>query len=77
MFVILSLSWCSDVADELLQSRVKYKEAVKNMPVDDQEFYHQTEATDMFTAFYQSRKWVGLVVAVVNGARGNIPYIYM
>ena len=47
---------CSDVTDELLQSRVKYKEAVRNMPLEDQEFYHQTEATDMFTAFYQSRK---------------------
>ena len=51
------------MTDELLQSRVKYKEAVKNMPLEDQDFYHQTEATDMFTAFYQSRKWVGIVAA--------------
>ena len=52
----------SDVTDKLLQSRVKYKEAVRNMPLEDQEFYHQTEATDMFTAFYQSRKWVELII---------------
>ena len=47
------------VTDQLKQSRVKYEEAVRDMPVEDQAFYHQANATDMFTAFYQSRKCVG------------------
>ena len=46
------------VTDQLKQSRVKYEEAVRDMPMEDQAFYHQANATDMFTAFYQSRKCV-------------------
>ena len=44
------------MTDELLQSRLKYKEAINRMLPEDQDFYRQTEATDMFTAFYQNRK---------------------
>ena len=46
------------VIKQLLQSRVKYEEAVKAMDPADRAFYRQTESTDMFTAFYQSQRSV-------------------
>lgn len=42
---------------QLVQGRAKYEEAVKGLDPEDQEFYRQVEATDMFSAFYQSQRW--------------------
>ena len=46
----------SKVIKQLIQSRIKYEEAIKEMEPNEQEFYRQTECTDTFTAFYQSQK---------------------
>lgn len=46
----------SKAIKQLLQSRVKYEEFIKEMDPEDQNFYRWTESTDMFTAFYQSQK---------------------
>jgi len=47
---------CSQVTQELLQSRVKFEESVRLMHPEDQDFYKQIESTDMFSAFCQSRR---------------------
>ncbi len=47
----------SKVIKQLLRGRHHYEETVKAMPPEEQNFYRQTEATDMFSAFYQRQKW--------------------
>ena len=49
---------CSNVTQEMLQSRVKFEDSIKMMLLEDQDFYNQIEGTDMFSAFCQSRRCI-------------------
>jgi hypothetical protein len=56
MFLEFMVNIYYEVTESLVESRVKFDEAVRERPPEDQSFYHHTNHTEMFSAFYQSRR---------------------
>jgi hypothetical protein len=56
MFLELMVNIYYEVTERLVESRVKFDETVRDMPLEDQAFYKHANHTEMFSAFYQSRR---------------------